>query len=47
LKPTLTSVLSVLLAKRRVPAQQELPLIAREQPESRRLTARQKARAAE
>jgi acetyl-CoA carboxylase carboxyl transferase subunit beta len=47
LKATLTSVLSVLLAKRRVPAQQELPLIAREQPEPRRLTARQKARAAE
>ncbi len=47
LKQTISSVLSVLLAKRRAPAQQELPLVAREQPEPRRLTARQKARAAE
>ncbi|MND03539.1 hypothetical protein D3C83_234040 [compost metagenome] len=50
LKQTIASLLSVLLAKRRVVAQPELPLIAREQPaerEPRRLGTRQKARAAE
>jgi acetyl-CoA carboxylase carboxyl transferase subunit beta len=50
LKQTIASLLSVLLAKRRVVAQPELPLIAREQPaerEPRRLGPRQKARAAE
>lgn len=47
IKETISSLLGVLMAKRRTQTQQELPLVAREQSEPRRLTSRQRARAAE